>query len=99
MAQYNNSTNTPEEWKFDYDSIPVREGLIIIFVFLCGLKIQLRGPNRQRSLQLIQKLSGKVVQLLNTLMDWCTHLQDFEETCVKRKVLNARVVPYENKIA
>ena len=32
-------------------------------------------------------------------MNWCTHLQDFEETCVERKVLNARVVPYENKIA
>ena len=45
MAQYNNSTNTPEEWKFDCDSIPVREGLIIIFVLLWGLRIQLRGPN------------------------------------------------------
>ena len=45
MAQYNNSTNTPEEWKFDCDSIPVREGLIVVFVFLCGLRIQLRGPN------------------------------------------------------
>ena len=32
-------------------------------------------------------------------MNWCAHLQDFKETCVKRKVLNARVVPYENKIA
>ena len=32
-------------------------------------------------------------------MNWCAHLQDFEETCVERKVLNARVVPYENKIA
>ena len=31
-------------------------------------------------------------------MNWCAHLQDFEETCVERKVLNARVVPYENKI-
>ena len=99
MAQYNNSTHTPEEWKLDYNSIPFREGLIVIFIFLYGLRIQLRGPNRQRSLQLIQKLSGKVVQLLNTLMNWCAHLQDFEETWVERKVLNARVVPYENKIA
>ena len=30
MVQYNNSMNTPEEWKFDYDSIPVREGLIVV---------------------------------------------------------------------
>ena len=32
-------------------------------------------------------------------MNWCAHLQDFEKTCVERKVLNARVVPYENKVA
>ena len=99
MAQYNNSTHTPDEWKLDHNSIPFREGLIVIFMLLYRLRIQLRGPNQQRSLQLIQKLSGKIVQLLNTLMNWCARLQDFEETCVERKVLDARVIPYENKIA
>ena len=99
MAQYNNSTHTPEEWKLDHNSIPFREGLIVIFMFLYGLKIQLRGPNRQRHLQWIQKLSGKIVHLINTLMNWCACLQDFEETCVEKKVLNARAIPYENKIA
>ena len=99
MAQYNNSTHTPDEWKHDHNSIPFREGLIVIFMFLYGLKIQLRGLNRQRNLQLIQKLSGKIVQLLNTLMNWCARLQDFEETYVEKQVLNARVIPYENKIA
>ena len=68
-------------------------------MFLYGLKIQLRGPSRQRNLQLIRKLGGKIVQLLNTLMNWCTHLQDFKETYVEKQVLNARVIPYENKIA
>ena len=99
MAQYNNSTHTPDEWKLDHNSIPIKEGLIVIFMFLYGLKIQLQGPNRQRNLQLIQKLSGKIVQLLNTLMNWCARLQDFEETYVEKQVLNARVIPYENKIA
>ena len=99
MAQYNNSMHTPEEWKLDHNSIPFREGLIVIFMFLYRLKIQLRGPNRQRNLQWIQKLSGKIVHLINTLMNWCAGLQDFEETCVEKKVLNARVIPYENKIA
>ena len=99
MAQYNNSMHTPEEWKLDYNSIPFREGLIVVFIFLYGLRIQLRGPNQQRSLQLIQKLSGKIVQLLNTSMNWCTRLQDFKETNVKKQVLNAKVIPYENKIA
>ena len=32
-------------------------------------------------------------------MNWCTRLQDFEETYVEKQVLNARVIPYENKIA
>ena len=99
MAQYYNLTHTPDEWTLDHNSIPIKEGLMVIFVFLYGLKIQLRGPNRQRNLQLIQKLSGKIVQLLNTSMNWCTRLQDFEETNVKKQVLNAKVIPYENKIA
>ena len=100
MAQYNNSTHTPDEWKLDHNSILFKEGLIVIFMFLYGLKkIQLRGPSQQRNLQLIQKLSGKIVQLLNTLMNWCARLQDFEETYVEKQVLNARVIPYENKIA
>ena len=98
MAQYNNSMHTPEEWKLDHNSIPFREGLIVIFMFLYGLKIQLRGPNQQRNLQWIQKLSGKIVHLINTLMNWCARLQDFEETDVKKQVLNAKVIPYENKI-
>ena len=31
-------------------------------------------------------------------MNWCACLQDFEETYVEKQVLNARVIPYENKI-
>ena len=31
-------------------------------------------------------------------MNWCARLQDFEETYVEKQVLNARVIPYENKI-
>ena len=31
-------------------------------------------------------------------MNWCAHLQDYEENCVEKKVLNARVIPYENEI-
>ena len=99
MAQYNNLTHTPEEWKLDHNSISFKGGLIVVFMFLYGLKIQLRGPSQQRNLQLIRKLGGKIVQLLNTLMNWCARLQDFEETYVEKQVLNARVIPYENKNA
>ena len=31
-------------------------------------------------------------------MNWCTRLQDFNETHVEKQVLNAKVIPYENKI-
>ena len=31
-------------------------------------------------------------------MNWCARLQDFDETYVEKQVLNARVIPYENKI-
>ena len=38
-----------------------------------------------------------MAQLLNTLLNWCAHLQDFDETYIKKQVINAKVVPYENK--
>ena len=97
MAQYTNSTHTSDDWKLYFNSIPFSEGLFVIFVFLYGLKIQLRKPNRQRNLQLIKEFQGKMVHLLNTLMNWCAYLQDFDDTHVKKHVINVKVVPYENK--
>ena len=69
MVQYTNSTYAPEKWKLDHNSIPFRESLIVVFMLLYGLRVQLRRPNQQRSLQIIQRLSGRVIQLLDTLMN------------------------------
>ena len=97
MAQYTNSTRTSDDWKLYFNSIPFSEGLFVIFVFLYELKIQLRKPNHQRNLQLIKEFQGKMVHLLNTLMNWCAYLQDFDDTHDKKHVINVKVVPYENK--
>ena len=88
MAQYTNSTHTSEEWKLDHNSIPFRESLVVIFMLLYGLRVQLRRPNRQRSLQLIQRFSGRVIQLLDAFMNWCAHFQDYDETGVEKKILS-----------
>ena len=98
MTQYTNSTHASEEWKLDHNFIPFRESLIVAFVLLYGLKVQLRRPNRQRSLQLIQRFSGRVIQLLDALMNWCAHFQDYGEAGVEKKILKARVAPHENEI-
>ena len=98
MVQSTNSTYAPEKWKLDHNSIPFRESLIVVFVLLYGLRVQLRRHNRQRSLQLIQRFSGRVMQLLDALMNWCAHFQDYDETGVEKKILNARVAPFENEI-
>ena len=98
MVQYTNSTYAPEKWKLDHNSIPFRESLIVVFMLLYGLRVQLRRPNWQRSLQLIQRLSGRVIQLLDTLMNWCAHFQDYDETGIEKKILNTRVAPFENEI-
>ena len=97
MAQYTNSTHTSEEWELDHNSVPFRESLIVIFMLLYGLRVQLQRPNWQRSLQLIQRFTERVIQLLDALMNWCAHFQDYDETGIERKILNARVAPYENE--
>ena len=37
------------------------------------------------------------MHLLNTLMNWCACMQDFDDTCIKKQVINVKVIPYENK--
>ena len=38
-----------------------------------------------------------MVHLLNTLMNWCAYMQDFDDTHIEKHVLNVKVIPYENK--
>ena len=98
MAQYTNSTHVSEEWRLDHNSIPYRESLTVVFILLYGLKVQLQRNNRQRNLWIIQRFSGRIIQLLNVLMNWCAYFQDYDETSTEKKILNARVAPYENEV-
>ena len=38
-----------------------------------------------------------MMHLLNTLMNWCACMQDFDDIHIKKHVINVKVVPYENK--
>ena len=38
------------------------------------------------------------MQILDALMNWCAHFQDYDETSVEKKILNARVAPFENEV-
>ena len=88
MTQYTNSTHVSEEWRLDHDFIPYRESLIVVFILLYGLKVQLQRNNRQRDLQIIRGFGGRIVQLLNVLMNWCAYFQDYNETSTEKKILN-----------
>ena len=61
------------------------------------MKTQLQKPKRQRNIKLIQEFQRRAVHLLNTLMNWCARMQDFDDTHIKKHVINVKVVPYENK--
>ena len=97
MAQYTNSTRNSDDWNLYFHSFPYSEGLFVLLVLLNGLKIQLWTPNRQRNVKLIKEFQRKMMHLLNTLMNWCAYMQDFDDTHIKKHVINVKVVPYENK--
>ena len=97
MVQYTNSTPSFNDWNFYLQPFPYSEGLAVLLILLCRLKIQLQKPNRQRNIKLIQEFQRRVVHLLNTLMNWCARMQDFDDTHIKKHVINVKVVPYENK--
>ena len=97
MAQYTNSTPNSNDWNFCFRPFPYSEGLVVLLILLCGLKIQPQKPNHQRNIKLIQEFQRRVVHLLNALMNWCARMQDFDDTHIKKHVINVKVVPYENK--
>ena len=98
MAQHTNSTHISEEWRLNHNFVPYRESLIVIFILLYGLKVQLQRDNRQWNLQIIQRLSGKTIHLLDVLMNWCVYFQDYSETSTKKRIPNARVAPHESEV-
>ena len=97
MAQYTNSTPNSNDWNLYFQPFPYSEGLVVLLILLYGLKIQLQKPNRRRNVKLIQEFQRRVVHLLNTLMNWCAHMQGFDDTHIEKHVINVKVVPYENR--
>ena len=35
--------------------------------------------------------------MLVTLLNWCAHMQDYDDDVIEKHVVNAKVIPYENK--
>ena len=97
MAQYTNSTCNSDDWKLHLRSFLYSESLFVLLIFLCGLKIQLRKPNRQRNVKLIKDFQRKMMHLLNALMSRCACMRNLDNNHIKKHVRNAKVVPYENK--
>ena len=97
MAQHTNSTRSSNDWKLHFYSFPYGESLFVLLVFLYGLKIQLRKPNRQRNVKLIRDFWRKMVQLMNALLNYCACIRYLGNNLIRKHVKNARVVPYENR--
>ena len=97
MAQYTNSTCNSDDWNFYFHSLPYSEGLFVLLVCIYGLRIQLRKPNCQSNVKLIKDFQRKMMHLLNTLVNYCACMQDFDENHIKKHIRNVKVVPYENK--
>ena len=97
MAQYTNSTPNSNGWNLDFHPFPYDEGLLVLLILLYGLKIQLQKPNHQRNVKLIKNFQRKMVHLLNTLMNWCAYMQDYDDTHLEKHIMNVKVIPYENK--
>ena len=97
MAQYTNSTPNSNDWKLYFQPSPYGECLVILIILFYGLKIQLQKLNHWRNVNLIKELKKKVVHMLATLINWCAYMQDYDDDIIEKHVVNAKVIPYENK--
>ena len=97
MAQYTNSTPNSNDWELYFQLSPYGECLVIIIILFYGLKIQLQKLNHRRNVNLMKEFKKKVVHMLVTLMNCCAYMQDYDDTIIEKHVVNAKVIPYENK--
>ena len=97
MAEYTNSTPNSNDWELYFKSSPYNECLVILIILIYGLKIQLQKLNHQRNINLIKEFKSKVVHMLITLLNWCAYMQDYDDDVKEKHILNAKVIPYENK--
>ena len=97
MAQNTNSTPNSNDLELYFQSSPYSECLVILIILFYGLKIQLQKLNHQKNVNLIKEFKKKVVHMLVTLMNWCAYMQDYDDAIIEKHVVNAKVIPYENK--
>ena len=97
MAQNTNSTPNSNDWELYFQPSPYRECLVILIMLFYGLKIQLQKLNHQRNVNLIKEFKKKMVHMLVTLMNWCVYMQDYDDAIIEKHIINAKVIPYENK--
>ena len=97
MAEYTNSTPNLNDCELYSKSSPYNECLVILILLIYGLKIQLQKLNHQRNINLIKEFKSKVVHMLITLLNWCAYMQDYDDDVMEKHVVNAKVIPYENK--
>ena len=97
MAEYTNSTSNSNDWELYFKSSPYNECLVILIILIYGLKIQLQKLSHQRNINLIKEFKNKVVHMLVTLLNWCAYMQDYDDDVIEKHVINAKVIPYENK--
>ena len=97
MAEYTNSTPNSNDWELFLKSFPYSECLVILIIFFYGLKIQLQKLNHQGNINLIEEFKSRVVYMLITLLNWCAYMQDYNDDVIEKHVINAKIIPYENK--
>ena len=96
MTENVNSTLRPNYWGLYFTSSTYRECLVILIILFYGLRVQIQKLKHQRYINLIKEFEKSIVQILATLVDWCTFMKDYDDV-IEKEVTNARVVPYRNE--
>ena len=99
MAQCTNSMPEYNDWELYLQPIPYTECLVVLIILLFGLKIQLQRLKQQWNVNLIKEFKEGVVHVFVTVTNWCAYMQDYDDTILKKQVVEAQVTPYQNKTA
>ena len=91
MAKYLNTTLRSNDWELYFTSPTYIECLVIFIILFYGLRIQIQKLNHQRYINLIKEFEKSIMQILVTLVDWCTFMLFWHERFLLCRILRLQV--------
>ena len=71
----------------------------MMIILLFGLRVQLQRLGQWQNVNPVKEIREGIIHVYVTVTNWFTLMQDYDEVVPKKPIVEAQVIPYQNKAA